>query len=191
MLKKTLLALAVMGAFSSAPAMAESDVQHSSLSESTWSSSESTALKMDATPDMSAPSVEIGDGVRAATWDDSFDGYAAEEAMGVGATASSSGTGAVSFASGEGASSSMSSTSVASVPREEVFLLPAPLAEYDGSRHWKLEVSPTTAAELDRHATENVYVATRIDDAIVDPQVALTEGPDGIMHALSGDESTG
>jgi hypothetical protein len=81
----------------------------------------------------------------------------------------------------------------------EVYLVPAPLAQYDGTRHWKVEVTPDRLDELDRLATENVYVMVPIDDAIVDPQAVLTQGIDAIVDsqaaltsdadALAGDTS--
>ena len=192
MLKKTLGTLAVAGALGSAPVIAGGD--KAAYSEATWSSAESTpSLRMDTSMDfgMSAAPIEIGDGVLAAVFDAQFDGQVAEEATAVGASASRAGSGEISFSSSEGESYSTHHASAESAVKDEVFLFPAPLAHNDGTRYWKLDVSAADAKEVDRLATENVYVMLPIEDAIVDPQIALTSGPDGILNALSSESSTG
>jgi len=115
------------------------------------------------------------------TWDDEFDGLAA-----VGGTEGAGG-------SGSGGFSSAASGSQGDVMSEEVYLIPAPLAQFDGERYLKAQVR--SAQEIDRLATENVYVAIPIDDAIVDPVAAITSGPDAFANlsdatAWEGDESS-
>ena len=71
----------------------------------------------------------------------------------------------------------------------EVYLIPAPLAATDAQRYWKVEADVASAEHLARLATENVYVATPIDDALVDPALALREGLDA--YATLGDVDAG
>ena len=190
MLRKTLIAMAVAGALGcSAGAFAGSgtdDTAYNDDSSLTTMSSvgmETSRNSLDVAP---AP-IEIGDGVLASIVNDEFDGYAsADDGTAVGASASAGGSGTVGFSSdGHVSTSSAVHTSDASALTDEAYLVPAPLAHNDGKRYWKVEVSPSKAEELNRLRTENVYVMRPIDDAIVDPVVALTSGPDDVVAALN------
>jgi hypothetical protein len=195
MLKKTLIAMMVAGAVGGSPGvLAESSSGHTAYNSDAVSTSAhpmTPSLQMDTSIDpvgahVSAP-IEIGDGILASIVDDEFDGLASlEDGTAVGATSSAGGTGAVGFSS-DGrlpSSSTAHASSASAIARDEIYLVPAPLAHYDGARHWKVEVGPSEVGELDRLATENVYVMTPIEDAIVDPQIALTGTPDALVDAL-------
>jgi hypothetical protein len=51
-------------------------------------------------------------------------------------------------------------------------------------------VSPSKLDGVNRLLTENVYLMMPIEDAIVDPLVVLTAGPDGVVAALSDLQDT-
>ena len=195
MLKKTLIAMAIAGALgvSSGVVYGESDTDHiASPNVTSHSTSETTSSPIAAAD--SSPIVEIGDGITAsaAGFDDVYDGMVLasddsgfEDGGGVGSTIGAGASGSVGFSS-EGHAQTVSSLA------DEAYLVPAPLASYDGTRHWKVEVKPSDLAELDRMATENVYVMFPIEDAIVDPQLALTAGPDAFadLGNLVAEESS-
>jgi hypothetical protein len=193
MLKKTLIAMAVAGALgASAGVFAGSATQHNA-SENLMSSSMSETHALVSSIDTS-PIVEIGDGitVSAAHFDESFDGIElasidgdSDDGGAVGSTAGADASGSVGFSS-DGRAHTVSSLA------DEAYLVPAPLASFDGTNYWKVEVKPSAVAELDRLATENVYVMFPIEDAIVDPQVALTAGPDAFadLGTLVAEESS-
>ncbi|HYC48660.1 MAG TPA: hypothetical protein VED01_24555 [Burkholderiales bacterium] len=63
----------------------------------------------------------------------------------------------------------------------EVYVVPAPLAEFDGSGYWRDEVA--SAEDLEQLKTENVYVMTPIYD-VIDEQMLLSFESDS-----SGDSS--
>jgi hypothetical protein len=155
MLKKTLIAMAVAGALGcSAGAFAESGTHHGSYYNSLSSLSHPVHLDDDF------------DGVWTAEADTSFD-----DATAVGSTSASAG-GTVAFSSDGRAPTQK-------IGAEEVYLVPAPLAAADGVvKYWKTEIKPSNVDELDRLATENVYMMTPIEDAIADPQLVLKYGVD-------------
>jgi hypothetical protein len=125
--------------------------------------------------------------VLASVVDDEFDGYmSSDDATAIGASSSAGGSGRVGFSSdGHVSTSSAVHSSDARALTDEAYLVPARLAHNDGKRYWKVEVSPSNLEDVNRLRTENVYVMTPIEDAIVDPLVALTAGPDGVVAALS------
>ena len=186
MLKKTLIAMAVAGALGcSSGVFAGSSTHHDDHDAS-------LAHPVMTSPDRlnSGASVEIGNGVivSGAYFDDQFDGVlvsdaqTAHDAVAVGST-SGSGGGIVAF-------SSDGRRAVPNALKEEVYLVPAPLAAREnGLPYWKAEISPSGIGELERLATENVYVVTPIEDALVDPQFALRAGPDAYA-TLIGEETS-
>ena len=176
MLKKTLMAMAIAGAFGfSAGALANSNLMHGNTVSALTPAEGST------------PMMEIGDGILAAAGDDDLATMAAwNDDPAVGATSSAAG-GEVGFASdGTSIARTGGLVSDANATVDEVYLVPAPLARNGGSLYWKLELTPAVGiAQADRLATENVYVMRPVEDAIVDPVAALSEGPDAITSRLS------
>ena len=188
MFRKTLIAMAVAGALGcSAGAFAGSGTDHTAYNDDSTLTTSSVAIESRNSVDMASAPIEIGDGVLASIVDDQFDGYASpDDGTAVGASSSAGGSGTLGFSSdGHVSTSGAEHTSAVSALTYEAYLVPAPLAYNDGSRYWKVEVSPSNLEEVNPLRTENVYVMTPIDDAIVDPLAALTSGPDGVVAALS------
>lgn len=184
MLKKTLIAMAVAGALGFSPGVFAGSSSHRDAYDASLVHPAMTS------PDRAntGASLEIGNGVTvpAASFDDHFDGVlvagadTADDAVAVGST-SGSGGGAVAF-------SSDGREAVSNALKEDVYLVPAPLASNEnGLPYWKVEIGPSEVGELQRLATENVYVVTPIEDALVDPQLALRAGPDAYATSAVGD----
>ena len=185
MLKKTLFAMAITGLLGcSAGALAGSGSTQSYNGINNLPQSMAGVLGAEA---VSAP-VELGDGILAWVVDDEFEGAQAPNVeTAVGTTAGTGGSGSLSFASDGRFGSSNIGSETHNALAEEVYIVPAPLAYNNGVRHWRVELTPSNVAELNRLATENVYVMKPIEDSIVDPHTALTSGPDAFAAAVEAD----
>jgi len=92
-----------------------------------------------------------------------------DDARGIGASASAGGYGSGSFASSNDMSGSLSSSMSDSSPDimvSEVYLVPAPLASFDGDGYWTMALSPGSDS-FDRLATiSDLYVITPIYEVV-------------------------
>ena len=97
-----------------------------------------------------------------------------------GMSSSEGGFGAGSFSSSAFESDSLESSGLTgdehATAETEVYVVPAPLAEFDGSGYWTEEIA--SAEELERVMTDNVYVMTPIYEDIIDPSMVLSEATD-------------